>query len=141
MTTTHVSAILKPGLLTIPDEIRNEIYRMLLTTPYAYQQNTIKYAPLHPAILQTNRQIHTEAVNILHGENIWIIANINAGDWPPDAERVPTVSKKHAGNIKHPALHIDFEMPITAETPQPHVTLIMGEESIEGFLETLWICP
>ena len=111
---------------------------MLLTTSYAYQQNTSKYAPLYPTILQTNRQIHTEAVNILHGENIWIIANINAGDWPSHAAILPTVSKKHAGNIKHPALHIDFEMPFTAETPQPHVTLIMGEESIEGFLHSLW---
>lgn len=134
----HVSATLKPSLLTVPGEIRNEIYRMLLTTPYAYQQNTIKYAPLHPAILQTNRQIHTEAVNILHGENIWIIANITAGGWPPNSVRVPTVSKKHAGKIKHPALHINFKMPIPAATPQPHVTLIMGEESIDRFLETLW---
>ena len=112
---------------------------MLLTTRYAYQQNTIEYAPLHPAILQTNRQIHTEAVSILHGENIWIIAKIHVTRWPLNAVRVPTVSKKHAGNIKHPALHIDFKIPITAETPQRHVTLIMGEESIQSFVLTLWM--
>lgn len=138
MTTTHVSATLKPGLLTIPGEIRNEIYRMLLTTPYAYSQNIEQYAPLHPAILQTNRQIHAEAVNILHGGSIWIIANINAGDWPPNRANIPTVSKKHAGNIKHPALHINFTAPITAETPQSHMTLIMGEEGIQRLLKALW---
>ena len=124
---------------------------MLLTTPYAYQQNTGEYAPLHPAILQTNRRIHAEAVNILHGGNIWIIAKISAGVPeisagvlpPPHIARMPIISKKHAGKIKHPALHIkfftpSFLTPIGAETARSHVTLIMGEESIEPFLGNLW---
>ena len=111
---------------------------MLLTTPYAYQQKSISYAPLHLAILQTNRQIHAETVNILHGENIWIIANINAGDWPPNAIKVPTLPTKNAGNIKHPALHINFTIPVIAEKPEPHVTMIMGEESIEHSRRALW---
>ena len=137
MATTHISSPPALGLLTIPGEIRNIIYRMLLTKPYAYQQKADEYAPLHPAILQTNRQINEEATNILHGENIWIIAKIDT-IWPLIASGVSIVSWKDASNIKFPALHIDFAMPTSAEKPQSHITLIMGEEGIQYFLRALW---
>lgn len=139
MVTTHISTPPKPGLLTIPGEIRNTIYRMLLTNTYAHQQDTNTYAPLHPAILRANRQIHTEAVNILHGENIWIIAKISAYNQPRiPATRLNVSKNDTAGNIKYPALHIELAEPIIMEAPLQHLTTIMGEESLDYFLLILW---
>lgn len=117
------------------------IYRMLLTKPYAYHHNTVKYAPLHPAILRTCRQINEEATNILHGENIWIIwitTKINASDGPMTASRVPKASRKGAGNIKYPALSIESAFPITAGASCSYLTKITGEDGINDFLQTLW---
>ena len=77
-----------------PGELRNIIYRMLLSNKYAHQRGrpnlppllrsagTPKLAPLHPNILQCNHQIYDEAINILHGENIWIVAKIDVHFWP-----------------------------------------------------------
>ncbi len=138
MATTHDSTASERGFLDLPGEIRNIIYRMLLTKTYAYQQNTFIYAPLHPTILRSNRQIHSEAVDILHGENIWIIAKISTVNWPLTSQLVPNVSRKDASKIKFPSLRINFAVPTTSEVPQSHMTLIMGEESIELFIRWLW---
>ncbi len=78
--------------------------------------------------------MYEEAVNILHGENIWIIAEINAPDWPCFAKMVPNISRKDPGNIKYPALHIKFKTPVPSEAPQQHVTFIMGGEVLEYFV-------
>ena len=141
MATTRILPPPKPGYFTLPGEMRNAIYRMLLTKPYARQHDSIIYAPLHPAILRVNRQLYAEAVNILHGENIWIIATIDASMWPRITAIVPNVSRKGVGNIKYPALHITFGVPTTTsatKTTKTQVTFIMeGEESIEHFLRTL----
>ena len=135
MATTHVQPA---AFLTTPGEIRNAIYRILLTETYAWHQKSLTCSPLYPAILQANRQIYEEAVNILHGENIWITAEIDARYWPRFAAIVPNVSRKDPGNIKHPALHIKFATPVPSEAPQQHVTFIMGGEILEYFVQVLW---
>ncbi len=122
----------------MPGEIRNAIYRILLIKTYAWQQKTRACSPLYPAILRANRQIYEEAVNILHGENIWIIAEINACYWPRFAAIMPKVSRKDPGNIKHPALHIKFATLIPSEAPQQHVTFIMGGAILWYFILVLW---
>ena len=70
---------LKPKLLSTPGEIRNTIYHMVLTTQYQYNVHFGHdgYGRLYTALLRVNRQIHTEAIDILHGANIWIVARIN----------------------------------------------------------------
>ena len=141
MATTHNSTAPKRGFLDLPGEIRNIIYRILLTKTYAYRQNAYSYAPLHPTILRSNRQIHSEAVKILHGENVWIIAEVSTVNWLLPSQLVPNVSGKDASKIKYPALRINFAVPTTSEVPQSHMTLIMGEESIEIFIRWLWRIP
>ena len=138
MATTHVSAALKLNLLTMPGEIRNAIYRMLLTNQYTYPRRDLIRTPLYPAILRTNHQIHREAVNILHGENIWITAKVDARHWPLISKIVPKLSSRDASNIRYPVLHIDFAMPIATEEPQLYVTMIMDEMGIGHFIMFLW---
>ncbi|KAI9774878.1 MAG: hypothetical protein M1840_000094 [Geoglossum simile] len=60
--------------LALPPEIRNEIYRYLLTrngpvrSPHRPRQYAVP-TNLQPCILATNRQIHNEALRILYQEN------------------------------------------------------------------------
>ena len=72
----------KPSpLLTLPGEVRNKIWRMLLTTAYAFREFTgpdgceARYE-LAPAILAVNHQIHDETHRILREENKWIFVCI-----------------------------------------------------------------
>lgn len=104
----------------MPGEVRNVIYRMLLTNHYAYQNESLADPPLHPAILRVNRQIHEEAINLLHGENIWIIAEIadfDAYHWRSMQHRVRKVYRNEAAKIKYPVLQISFATSVTAEAP------------------------
>ena len=110
---------------------------MLLTDRYAYRQDFLRCEPLHPAILQANHQVYQEAVRVLHGENIWIIAKVDVQHWSLILATMRNVSLKGAGDIKYPALQIKLITPLVAEKPQPRITLIMGEHSIEDFIWVL----
>ena len=66
----------KPSsILTLPGEIRNKIWRILLTTSHAFQEPTSEeggceaHYELAPAILAVNHQIYNETHRILREEN------------------------------------------------------------------------
>ncbi|CAF9911873.1 hypothetical protein IMSHALPRED_010605 [Imshaugia aleurites] len=141
MAATYIPTSPKPGLLAIPGEIRNEIYRILLTTRYNFPNHDISRTALslHPAILRVNRQINEEAINVLHGDNFWIIAQINVCQWPhqPGANAtLPFVSRKDPSHIKYPALHVHLDLP-RENSATESTTLIMGVESLPFFLHNL----
>ena len=137
MATTYVPTSPNPGVLALPGEIRNEIYRMLLTTRYTFPNDPYETSiSLHPAILSVNRQINQEATNVLHGDNFWIIAQINVRQWPKSNAFIPFVSRKDPSHIKYPALHVKLDLP--RETmPTESTTLIMGVESLPFLLHEL----
>lgn len=137
MATTCVPISPKPDLLALPGEIRNKIYRMLLTTRYNFPIDFSRTPlSLYPAILRVNRQINQEATNILHGDNFWIIAQINVRHWPESNADLPFVSRKNPSHIKYPALHVTLDLPReTAATES--TSLIMGVESLPAFLHEL----
>ncbi|KAL0779392.1 hypothetical protein CaCOL14_003876 [Colletotrichum acutatum] len=60
--------------LELPCEIRLDIYALLLLIhpPLDKVNTSSPQARLHPAILSTNRQIHTEGTPILYGSNIFL---------------------------------------------------------------------
>ena len=134
-----------------PGELRKIIYRMLLSNRYAHEQGTPRFvplhrssrrpklAPLHPNILQCNHQIYDEAINILHGENIWIIAKIDIRFWPLVQEATQLRSRNNADSVvKFPALMIDFSIPVPVEEPPCHVVVIFDEGRIDDFILGLW---
>lgn len=52
---------------TLPGEIQNEVYRMLLTTRHTYEVHSFHRASyaFSPAVLHFTQQIYTEAVHML----------------------------------------------------------------------------
>lgn len=110
---------------------------MLLTIRYNFR-NDFSRTPLslHPAILGVNRQINEEATNVLHGENIWIIGQINVPQWPDPSSVLPFASMKDPSCIRYPSLHLKLDL--LQETTATHsTTLIMGVESLPVFLHQL----
>ena len=112
---------------------------MLMTNRYAYREELLDFGPLHTAILRCNRQVHREAMQILHGENIWIIAKVDARHCPSELDIMRRLSRKDADAIQYPALRIDLTMPLAENTPpQEHITLLMSETGIAIFIQHLW---
>ena len=78
---TAVNTPLESPLLILPGELRNMIWRMLLTTSYAFKEPNnngdceARYE-MQPAILRVNRQIYNETHRILKEENRWIFVCI-----------------------------------------------------------------
>lgn len=83
--------------LKLPGEIRNDIYRLLLSTKHVGLKSiACRQAPEHhghterqeqwynfkPSILRTNRQIYNEASAIFRRENIFIIIRLQASHLP-----------------------------------------------------------
>ncbi|KAK3378376.1 hypothetical protein B0H63DRAFT_479708 [Podospora didyma] len=83
MTTTAVTTTTRPPLLTLPLEIRMDIYKHLLlyqrrkpssrqVKPKTQQKKEQKEQLIHPAILLTCTQTHDEAYPVLYGDNIFM---------------------------------------------------------------------
>ena len=77
----------RPSLLTLPGEIRDIVYRMLLTTPYTYEEIESEFDrygsyTFHPTILRTCKQIHREATGVLYLGNTWIVIHAREIDLP-----------------------------------------------------------
>lgn len=139
MATTEASTTLNSRLMTLPAELRNTIYRMLLTYQYAYPGEQLEFDPLHPAILRCNRQLYKEAKQILLGENIWVIVNVDARLGPLILDRLRHVSRTGADAMRYPALRIDLTMSIAENAPpREHMVLLMGNDSIGNFIQVLW---
>lgn len=120
--------------MNLPPELRNMVYRMLLTHQYAYQSD-----PFHTAILRCNRRVHKEAMQILLGENIWVIVKVDGRLGPLILDAKRPVFRKGADAIQYPALRIDLTMPLAGNAPpQEYITLLMGDFSIVYFVRVLW---
>lgn len=139
MATQELKSQLKPNLLSIPLEIRNNIYRMVLTTDHT-QLGRSCFEGLQTALLRVCQKVHTEAVDILQGDNIWIVARINASENVRSMvdTKVPIVSRKVPSYIRHPALYIRLD--VRDETiDNPREVFVLARESIELFVRFLCI--
>lgn len=157
--TTAMNTIGKPSLQTIPGEIRNEIWRMLLTTSYAFKEPTSEgdgdaHYELHLAILRVNRQIYNETRGILVEGNMWIFLCVAMPKYPTcfvdETARLPVVSR----SVRREGLH---EIRNDYPSMNSHAlklslfpnytfrdgdcdchTMIMGPESLPYFLQLLF---
>jgi hypothetical protein len=85
--------------MKLPAELRLRVYREVLQTEDCEQEILMdiselcgdeEFYDLHPNILRTCRQVHDEAVEVLYGENIFIINYIDSNN--PNTSRVKRVS-------------------------------------------------
>jgi hypothetical protein len=63
----------KTSFLSLPAELRNEIYAVALDERGPIRIRTTLPYLLEPALLATNRQVRSEAVGIWYGENVFEI--------------------------------------------------------------------
>jgi hypothetical protein len=61
-----------PPFLSLPGEIRNQIYTHLFTLPSPSASRILGYPTLYPALLSTCTQIHKEGIQILYGTNTFL---------------------------------------------------------------------
>ena len=60
------------SFLSLPGEIRNQIYNYLLILPSLSTPRLLGDPPLHPEVLLLNYLIHSEACEILYGSNTFL---------------------------------------------------------------------
>jgi hypothetical protein len=102
-------------LLRLPLELRDLIYRMLLTTPYCTHLSTMRgyeVGPvfefhLHPAILLVNKQISEEAIRVLYQENDFILIKTSL---KLDLDQVPTFKRLSDRERRVPPYLLRIEM-------------------------------
>ena len=133
------------GFLDLPGEIRNRIYRMTLTTEWAFKEEP--YArrsqsryELSPAILRANRQIHREARDILYDENLWVFLLVDKdiiGSDLPGVQFLPAISHRRTSSINRPALTVSLRYPYARESSMLQ-QYILGPEGIPFLIECLW---
>lgn len=63
-------------LLSLPLELRNKIYRRLLTAQDTFHDN-YPWFRFHPAILRVSKQLYAEGVKVLYEENLWVMSTFN----------------------------------------------------------------
>jgi hypothetical protein len=146
MTFTEIES---PGvchLLRIPLELREFIYRMLLTTTYCTYTDLTSIVPqlrfdLQSAILLVNKQTSAEATRILYHGNDFIV--LKATGIPGNflsLSRVPTFGLRSEDSIKSPVLQIELavvEGSYRNATAQQ--TLITTPEGLQPIISAIWI--
>lgn len=100
-------------ILSLPRELRDQIYRELLLADKVHAKEAFKYA-LEPAILRVNKQLYKECTRILYEENTWVLITVNWRNLQkifPKAN-YPPVSHSPAGHLdafnRKPALQVDL---------------------------------
>ena len=150
--------IQKPSLLLVlPGEIRNQIWRMLLTTNYAFNEPTsegeqARYE-LAPALLRVNRQVHQETYHILREENMWITVCITmprtpirymseSRNFPVVSRNIltePNVMKEYYLGMESHALNVFLSPKHVVRYPYCKFhTMIMGPESLPYLMQFLF---
>jgi len=99
------------GFLRLPGELRNKVYRHLLSAAYTSKGLSNICYDFEPAILRVNRQIYKEARSILYEDNIWIVvkANWKAYDFNDmlKSNGFPVLTLRGVGYIEKPSLKIE----------------------------------
>jgi hypothetical protein len=113
----RTTAIAPPfRFLDLPRETRDQIYRLLLTTPYTgikkNQWGSPKHFKLHTAILFANKQLHDEARETFFFDNDFIVLKI-IGGWTTfnyiHTVKLPTFHNLEEELIERPVLKATLE--------------------------------
>ena len=123
-------------LLTLPGEIRNQIYGLVLLAPPPGTPRSLGSNPqIYPQILSVCRQIHHEAIEVLYGKNTFI-AHYSLLSSLPKLRRWqhPITSSALISMIRryHIYVRLDCDAAFTAETARDAFTG-MEELTVEVF--------
>ena len=145
MATEAVTPQPKTNFLSLPGEIRNIIYHMVLTIPYTYDPVRRRFGKLETNLLHVNRKVRTESSDILHGANIWVYVLICASEADHTSfrgERIlpPGISRELFRRMGPPALFIKLEVRDEANNGETSLRggYLTAIESIRLFVRSLW---
>jgi hypothetical protein len=127
--------------LRLPREIRDMIYRMLLTTKYCTQvaqdRLLLKFR-LCTAILLANKRISTEATRVLREENDFIILKVTGMHL--DLYGIPAFRRLAEENLINPVLCAEVGVEEHSHlTEQNTVTLITTADAMPAIIKAIWI--
>jgi hypothetical protein len=145
-TTLNSLAVQTPGtcyLLKLPLELREIIYRMLLTTPYCTIPTTgfaLEFH-LHTAILLVNKQVSAEATRILYQENDFVIFEpVKMRLWLHIT--IPQFKLLSENKIKSAVLRVTIEYIKAGYAGHvdvlPSKSLITTREGLQSIIRSLW---
>jgi hypothetical protein len=144
MTSTEIGS---PGVfhfLRLPLELRESIYRMLLTTTYCTYPKVTGIRPslgfnLQTAILLVNKQILVEATRILYHGNDFIILKVDT-DIDMIFTCVPTFQLLSEDRVTSPVLRIELAVvdgsSVRATRQQ---TIITTSEGLQSIINASWV--
>jgi hypothetical protein len=130
--------------LRIPLEIRDEIYKMLLTTPYCTTLGPNEILEFQPSMntLRANKKISAEATRVFLEQNDFVILKV-VGLTRLPLEDVPAFRFLAEAKITHPILRVKVESVHESRhrdvkiTGIP-ITLITTPEGLQPIITTLW---
>jgi hypothetical protein len=139
-TTAIVPIVCSLGFSKLPLEIREQIYRMLLTTPYCTHINStgqrLKFN-IHTAILRINKRISAESTRVLQDENHFIILKIN-GPYLY-LQDIPVFELLSEDRVANPLLRVKIYigggvLPL----PMSVITCITTADGLQSILRAIW---
>jgi hypothetical protein len=120
-------------------EIRDNIYRMLLTTPFctrlASNETSLKFQ-FSTNILLANKQISAEATRVFLKENDFVILKITGLNLR--LQDVPTFKFMAEDQITNPVLRAEVSLPGGRRYNDGTSTLITTPEGLQPFITALW---
>ncbi|KAI9777135.1 MAG: hypothetical protein M1835_005320 [Candelina submexicana] len=133
--------------LRLPGEIRNQIYRLLLTSKDV-RRTVENGAPIYeftPSILRVNRQIHDEAIGILYLENRFVgitatcgrLRHIVIDNFLP---RISMGDSTKSHNFPQQALEVQVHSSPTPVKYEKTFALLILLEDLPAFCAMLWMC-
>ncbi|MCJ1247337.1 hypothetical protein MMC30_004551 [Trapelia coarctata] len=134
------------GFMGLPREVRDLVYRNLLTTSAAFDTRTEKFQ-MHPAILGVNKQTLEEAGKILQNENNFVVLELNGDseNWKnclSEFQDIPRFKKFLISRSSiQPTLLITLKdrQATSRRPPLPwKVSIITGPEGIQPLVECFW---
>ncbi|MCJ1380011.1 hypothetical protein MMC17_003114 [Xylographa soralifera] len=134
-------------LLSLPQEIRDQILRQLLSASCVYEANatTQKYT-FHPTVLRVCRQTYREGKKILYGrgENLFVILKFNgpfAWKYSGVFKAVPAIWSQYFEKLPEAAIAIgirNIDDRPTHPSFNDSTTMITAIQSVEAIVECFW---
>lgn len=141
----HTSNNMPRGLLELPGEIRNQIYRHTLTceTIIDVQNGGRAAGGITPSLLRTNRRIHREALPFLYGENRFALLALDRAKAEEIFRFLEKIGPHNARHIQcvqicHPIFR---NLGDDAKLDENCIRLLSRLQSQCLNLKTLMICP